>query len=103
AWAIEGDTALRAQRTFDFDPLEAGALNLTMATMLDQMETRLTRITPRGQTQVAVSQLETICSDHPLAAERLACIAADRARPHVPALAPAARAARPRRPLRGPE
>src|SRR5262249_5960015 len=75
AWAVDGDTALRAQRTFDFDLRETGALNLTMAAMLDPLETRLTRVTPAGQSQIAVSRLDTICTDHALEAERLVCMA----------------------------
>jgi len=95
AWAIDGDTALRAQRTFGFDPLDGGALNLTMAAMLSQMDTRVTRITPRGETQVAVSRLDTMCSDRALDGERLVCLAYDGTRTHVLAFAPAADAARP--------
>src|SRR5262249_48531835 len=95
AWAIDGDTALRAQRTFGFDPLAGGAFSLTLAAMLDQMETRLTRITPAGQTQVAVSQLETMCTDHALDGERLVCVAYDGARTHVLAFAPTGDAPQP--------
>jgi hypothetical protein len=96
ALAIDGDTALRAQRTFGFDPTtQAGALNLTMAAMLDQMETRLTRITSKGETEVAVSRLETLCTDHALDSERLVCMAYDGARTHVFAFAPTGEAPQP--------
>jgi len=88
-WAIEGDTALRAQRTFGFDPLNADAFSLTLAAMLDQMETRLTRLTPAGETEVAVSRLDTLCTDHALDGARLVCMAFDGTRTHVIALAPA--------------
>jgi Zn-dependent protease with chaperone function len=90
AWAIEGDTALRAQRGFGFDPRGGGALALTLMAMLDGLETRLTRITPAGRTDVAVSRLETFCTDHAFNGERLVCMAYDGARTHVFAFAPAA-------------
>src|SRR5262249_40956852 len=91
----DGHPALRAQRTFDFDLRETGALNLTMAAMLDPLETRLTRVTPAGQSQIAVSRLDTICTDHALEAERLVCMAFDGARTHVLTFAPAWDAAQP--------
>jgi hypothetical protein len=95
ALAIDGDTALRSQRTFGFDPIRGGALNLTMAAMFDQMETRLTRVTPNGETPVAVSRLDTICTDHAFDGERLVCMAYDGSRTHVFAFAPAGEAPQP--------
>jgi hypothetical protein len=95
AWAVEGDTALRAHRAFDFDPRDAGATILTMAAVLGQMETRITRITPAGQTPVAVSQLDTICTDHAFDGQRLVCMAYDGARTHVLAFTPTGDAPQP--------
>src|SRR5262249_60187039 len=81
--------------TFAFALRGPGALNLTMAAMLDPLETRLTRVTPAGQSQIAVSRLDTICTDHALEAERLVCMAFDGARTHVLTFAPASDAPQP--------
>jgi Zn-dependent protease with chaperone function len=94
-WTVDGDTALRAQRTFGFDPRMTGVVSLTMAAMLDQMETRVTRITPAGQTDVAVSRLDAICMEHALDGSSLVCTAFDGLRTHVLAFAPTGNAPQP--------
>jgi hypothetical protein len=83
AWAVEGDSALRVHRTFGFSPTDTGALNLTMAAMLEQTETRLTRVTAKGETHVAVSRLETACTNDALDGGRIVCMAFDGGRTHV--------------------
>jgi hypothetical protein len=95
AWVVDGDTALRAQRTFGFDPRLGGALAMTFAAMLNPLETRLTRITSSGSADVAVSRLETTCTDRAFDGDRLVCMAYDGARTHVLAMQPAAEAPQP--------
>jgi hypothetical protein len=88
AWAVEGDTILVAQKDFGLDLVDGGMWNLTMMVMLDQMPTRLTRITPSGATEIATSQLDTSCSDRVLDAARLVCMAFDGSRTHLFVLEP---------------
>ncbi|HEY7289534.1 MAG TPA: M48 family metallopeptidase [Vicinamibacterales bacterium] len=83
AWAVDGDTALRVHRTFGFDPTASGALSLTMAAMLEQTETRVTRVTAKGETPLAVSRLETTCTNDALDGGRIVCMAFDGGRTHI--------------------
>lgn len=78
AWAIDGDSVLVAHRQFDLN-----GLSWTMLFMLDQMQTRLTRIAPNGTSKIAASQLDTSCSDRAFDAARLVCLAFDGTRTHL--------------------
>jgi hypothetical protein len=90
AWAIDHDTLLVAHRTFGFDlesPVAAWSLALTA--MLQQSETRLTRIGPGRAREVITSQLEATCSDRLFGGARLVCTAFDGARTQLLAFDPA--------------
>lgn len=84
AWAVDGDSALVADRRFDVD-----SLNWTMLFMFDHLQTRLTRVTPNGTSRIAASQLETNCSDRAFDSARLVCLAFDGASTHLLAIDPA--------------
>jgi hypothetical protein len=94
-WAVDGDSVLLAQKEFDLDQVAGGAWSWTMMVMLDQMPTRLTRITPNGATEIATSQLDTSCSDRVLDLARLVCMAFDGTRTHLFVLDPAGGMAQP--------
>jgi hypothetical protein len=90
AWAIQGDTVLFAHRSLDFEfgPMPGSAWSLTMMAMLDQIGTRVTKITPAGPTEIAASQLDTTCSDRALEGDGLICTTFDGARTQLFTLTP---------------
>ena len=88
-WAIDGDAMLVAHRTYGFDMESPAAWSLALTAMLQQSETRLTKITPSGASEIATSQLDATCSDRLFGGARLVCTVFDGAGTQVLVFDPA--------------